>query len=93
MSSAIDLYRKLGCYAVEVDNERTDNMLTPEFVSGEPPITKVFPEDGLCFSRILAQGASVAFQDWILHGSFICVEILLVDDYLKGIYCFCQAHF
>ena len=54
MSSAIDLYRKLGGYAVEVDNEWIDNMLTSEFVSGEFPITKVFPENGLCFGRVLA---------------------------------------
>ena len=54
MSCAIDLYRQLGGYAVEVDNEWIDNVLTSEFVSGESPIAKMFPENGLCFSRVLA---------------------------------------
>ena len=67
MPSAIDFDCELGLGAVEIENEITDDMLAPKFVSGKLSVSEAFPENVFCLGRALSQGPGVEGEEAISH--------------------------
>ncbi len=93
MSSTVDFYREFGRGAVEIEDEISDNMLTPKFVAGQLSITEMFPENGLCLGRVFTKVSSVQGEEVISHEVSVRRQELLVAVYCMGWLYVCQVLF